>query len=119
MDMRRKGDHVEDEDAAVAVETLPPSGDGEVLAGGSSANKVNSSHETTLIGPLLRCSDVVVLGDLGPVTGEDASGLGVDLDLTDTGVPCSVETEVHATDSREGGEVSHSGSNCSSGTFSI
>ena len=106
-DMRCKGDHVEDEDAALAREALPPSGDGEVLAGGSSANKVNVSHESELTGPLLRCADVVVLGDLGPVAFEDGAGLLVDLDLTDAGHARTVEAEVHAAHAGERAQIPH------------
>lgn len=106
-DMRCKGDHVEDEDAALAREALPPSGDGEVLAGGSSANKVNVSHESDATSPLLSRADVVVPGDLGPVALEDGAGLLVDLDLADAGHARSVEAEVHAADAGEGAQVLH------------
>lgn len=92
--MRCEGDHVEDEDAALPREALAPPGDGEVLARGSSANKVNSSHESDVTGPLLRCRDVVVLGDVRPMALEDRAGLLVDLDLPHARHARAVEAEV-------------------------
>ena len=41
LDMRRKGDHVKDEDGSLAREALALACDGEVLTGGSAANNVN------------------------------------------------------------------------------
>ena len=105
LDMRCKGDHVEDEDGALARKALPLACDTEVLTGGSTANNVNSSHESDVTGPLLRRGDVVMLGNVGPVPVKDGPRVLVNLDLPNAGHPGAVQPKVKAADAREGGQV--------------
>ena len=107
MDVRRESECVPEETASVSSQSGTLASDGEVLAGESSANKVNSSHESEAVSPLIGSPHVVMPRYVGPMRGEYLATVLVDLDLSNALVSSSLKPEVKASDAGKKAHESH------------
>jgi hypothetical protein len=81
--------------------------DGNVLTRESSTNKVNVSHEATLISPLLRCHHVVMLRHVRPMLVKYGPCVLVDLYLADTRPADVLKPQIESADPGEQGHEPH------------
>ena len=99
--MRRESKCLPKESSPFSSKSCSFACDGNVLTWESSTNKVNVSHESTLISPTNRSRHIVMLRNIRPMPVQHATSVLINLHLTDTFHASLLKPKVESAYTRE------------------